>query len=99
MSNNTNTKKTKRNKTAVITIRVADDEKTRLEKKAAKRNMNLSEYMIYSGLKNKSDTSAQVIANIRNAVIVQQICNHIADTYGKDPSLEKWSEELWESLS
>lgn len=99
MPNNTRIRKTKKKKTAVITIRAIEDEKRLLEENAAKNNMNLSKYMIRSGLKNKLNGSNQVVANIRNAVIVQQICNHVTDTYGKDPSLEKWSTELWKSLS
>lgn len=88
----------KKNKTEVITIRVTEAEKKKLEKKASGKNLNLSKYLIRAGLNNKQRKDG-ILMDVCNATILQQLCNHIAQTYGEDKFLEEWNERLWESLS
>ena len=90
--------KTKKNKTEVITIRVTEAEKKILVRKAAGKNLNLSKYLIEAGMNNKQ-RKEDILTDVGNAALLQQLCNHIAQTYGEDKFLEEWNARLWESLS
>ena len=92
--------KKKKKKTTVITIRATENEKKRLEKKAVENNMNLSRFLISTSLtKNSKPQDKNItLVNIRNTVMVQQICNYISETYGEDRLLEEWSAGLWKNL-
>lgn len=91
--------KTKKNKTAVITIRATEDEKRRLERDADASGLNLSKYLISSKLSNNVPRKKHTQADVCNTAIIQQVCNYIEETYGADKYLEEWSAKLWESLS
>lgn len=99
INNNTLNKKKNKTKTEVINVRVSEDEKKRLEKKAALNNMKLSEFLRSSALNSKKQPAETTQKNAQNTVIVQRICTYIAENYGEDKLLEKWSSILWENLS
>lgn len=90
---------TKKNKTAVITIRTTEKEKKMLSKKAKNNGMSLSEYLITTGLRYNMHGNENVQMMVHNTAIVQQVCNYVKENYGEAEYLEKWSEELWENLS
>lgn len=92
-------KPVRKNKTAVITIRIEDDRKKLIQQKAARCDLSLSRYLTELLENGKIQPREDSRVTVHNAVIIQQICNYIAENYGNDSSLEGWCRELWESLS
>lgn len=92
------TKPKKDNRTERLYIRISEIEKKKIQNKASKCNMNISDYIRFTILSNVSTQDSNT--NLPEMIVALQNSYNIIEEYcGKYPRLEKELEKLWENLS
>lgn len=83
-------------RTKRIHLRVSPKEKSQIQKNADELSMDLSDYMRMSTIYKlpKSNT----FSILDSLTQLQNLYNKIEDTYGKDPTIEKELDKIWEKL-
>lgn len=84
-------------KTKFITVRATEAEKNKLKSRAEESGQKLSRYLIDMGLNGSMCRASENSLEVRNTVLLQELCNYIEEKYGEDAFLNEWSDKLWDS--
>lgn len=95
-TNKKKTNKKKTNKTKNINIRVTEEQKSKIEKNAKKRDMNTSQYLVEGGIEGFGDIDE--INGAKALVAFRELMDCMAQEFGHADMVMAKGEEIWDSI-